>query len=195
MRVAHQVRFDRKQRVRKLINGKPIVLAIDEFWQTDKNAAFREENNDHLATIRKNEGAVLLATQNARTALNSPNSHTFKQQIPTKIFFGDESASYDDLVTGLGLTDAEFLAVTQTLPNLRHTFLIKRPGGSVLCRFDLSKAKDKVAVISARASTYELMNSLIAQYGPEPEAWVPHYERLAPNVVDEPTAKKMEAAE
>lgn len=182
-------------RTRKLIDGKPIILAIDEFWQTDKVPAFRDENNDHLKTIRKNEGVVLLATQSARDAINSPNAHTFKQQIPTKIFFGDESASRADLVDELGLTEAEYLAVTQQLPTLHHTFLIKRPGGSVLCRFDLSGAKDKIAVVSGRRATYELMNRLVAQHGSDPEAWVPHFERLAPSVVDAPTLQPAEAAE
>jgi type IV secretion system protein VirB4 len=181
-------------RTRKLIDGRPIVLAVDEFWQTDRVPAFRDENNDHLKTIRKNEGVVLLATQSARDALNSPNAHTFKQQVPTKIFFGDESANRDDLVDGMGLTEAEFLAVTQQLPNLRHTFLMKRPGGSVLCRFDMSGARDKIAVISARRSTYDLMNRLIARHGPEPRAWVPHFERLAPGAVDDPTAAAGEEA-
>ena len=89
-----------------------------------------------------------------------------------------------------------FLAVTQQLPNMRHTFLMKRPGGSVLCRFDLSGARDKIAVISARHATHELMNRLIARHGPAPEAWVPHFERLAPGIVDQPTADggKEEAA-
>ena len=181
-------------RTRKLIDGQPIVLAVDEFWQTDRVPAFRDENNDHLKTIRKNEGAVLLATQSPRDALNSPNAHTLKQQVPTKIFFGDESASRVDLVEGLGLTEAEYLAVTQILPNMRHTFLIKRPGGSVLCRFDLSGAKDKIAVISGRRATYELMNRLIARHGAAPEAWVPHFERMAPGVVDQPTLGTEEAA-
>ena len=181
-------------RTRKLIDGRPIVLAVDEFWQTDRVPAFRDENNDHLKTIRKKEGAVLLATQSARDALNSPNAHTLKQQVPTKIFFGDESASREDLMDGLGLTEAEYLAVTQQLPNLRHTFLMKRPGGSVLCRFDLSGAREKVAVISARAATYDLCNRLIARHGPDPADWVPHFERQAPGVVDAPTLKTEVAA-
>ena len=181
-------------RTRKLIDGRPIVLAVDEFWQTDKVEAFRAENNDHLKTIRKNEGVVLLATQAAHDALNSPVAHTIKQQTPTKIFFGEETASRADLVDGLGLTEAEYLAVTQQLPAMRHTFLIKRPGGSVLCRFDLSGAKDKVAVISARESTYALMNRLIAKHGPDPEAWVPHFERQAPHIAANPTQPAMQQA-
>jgi type IV secretion system protein VirB4 len=173
-------------RTRKLIDGRPIVLAVDEFWQTDRVPSFRNENNDHLKTIRKNEGVVLLATQSARDALNSPNAHTFKQQVPTKIFFGDESASREDLIDGLGLTETEYLAVRQQLPNMRHTFLMKRPGGSVLCRFDMSGAREKIAVISARRATYDLMDRLIARYGSDPESWVPHFERLAPAVIDDP---------
>ena len=177
-------------RTRKLIDGRPIVLVVDEFWRADSVPAFRDENNDHLKTIRKNEGVVLLATQSARDALNSPIAHTFQQQIPTKIFFGDESARREDLVDGMGLSEAEFLAVTQQLPNMRHTFLMKRPGGSVLCRFDLSQARDKIAVLSARRATHDLMNRLIARHGPEPEEWVPHFERLAPDLVDQPTAER-----
>ena len=67
-------------------------------------------------------------------------AHTLKQQFPTKIFFGDEEASADELIDGLGLTVPEYKAVTQILPRMQHAFLIKRPGASVICRNDLSKA-------------------------------------------------------
>ena len=87
----------------------------------------------------------------------------------------------------MGLSEAEFEAVTQVLPTRRHTFLMQRPGGSVLCKFDLSGAREKIAVLSARRATYDLMNRLIAEHGDEPQAWVPHFERMAPHVVDTPT--------
>jgi len=179
-------------RTRKLIDGQPIIVAVDEFWQTEKVPAFAAENNDHLKTIRKNEGVVLLATQSARDALDSPNAHTFKQQVPTKIFFGDDSASRADLVDGMGLTEAEFLAVTQQLPNMRHTFLVKRPTGSVLCRLDLGGVPHLIPFVSGRRGTYELMNRLIARHGARPELWVPHFEREAPHVAAEPTIVRTE---
>ena len=72
---------------------------------------------------------------------------------------------------------------------------LKRPSGSVLCRFDLSGAMDKVAVVSARESTYQLMNRLIAVHGPDPQAWVPHYERQAPRLAADPSLLYAEAAE
>jgi type IV secretion system protein VirB4 len=178
------------QRTQALIDGTPIVFVIDEMWAVDKNAAFSADNNDKLTTIRKNEGAVILATQSARTALTSPNAHTFKQQIPTKIFFADDTATRDDLIDGFGLTEAEYHAVKVTLGTRRHQFLIKRPGGSVICRFDLSKRPDQIAVISGRRSTYDLMDELKAKHGQRPENWVPEFEKLAPGRVDKPVARK-----
>ncbi len=137
---------------------------------------------------------MLLATQSAHDALSSAVAHTIKQQTPTKIFFGDESASHADLVGEMKLTEAEYLAVTQQLPNLRHAFLIKRPGGSVLCRFDLSGMRDKIAVISGRRSTYDLSNRLIARHGSDPQAWVPHFEAQAPGLSDDPSTIIMQEA-
>ena len=94
----------------------------------------------------------------------------------------------------MGLTEAEFLAVTQQLPLMRHSFLIKRPSGSVLCRFDLSGLRDKVAVISGRRSTYALSNRLIARHGADPRDWVPHFEIQAPGLSDDPSTIIMQEA-
>lgn len=181
-------------RVRKLINGQPIMLVVDEAWQLDKVEAFRDDIQGHLKEIRKSEGVVGLATQNVGTVVCSDNAEDYRKQIPTKIFFADEGAGRVELMDGMGLTEAEFLAVTEILPNLRHTFLLKRPGGSVLCRFDLSNAKDKIAVVSARKSTYALMNRLIARHGADPEVWVPHFEQLAPSIAADPTSEQEAAA-
>ncbi len=107
-------------------------------------------------------------------------AHTLKQQFPTKIFYGDEEASAEELIDGLGLTLTEYKTVTQVLPQMRHAFLIKRPGASVICRMDLSKALDQVSVLSGRDSTYALMRELQSIHGTRPEQWVPAYEAQAP---------------
>lgn len=174
-------------RVRKLINGDPIMLTVDEAWQLEKVAAFRDDMQGNLQEIRKKEGIIGLATQNVGTMLRSPNAENYRRQIPTTIFFGDEAASRADLIDGMGLTEAEYQAVTTDLPNMRRAFLLKRPSGSVLCRFDLGGLKGKLAVISARTKTYELMNRLIARHGPEPQQWVPRFEEQAPGLADNPT--------
>jgi type IV secretion system protein VirB4 len=181
-------------RTRKLIDGRPIVLAIDEMWHAEQNATFSEDNHDQMKTIRKNEGVVVLATQDPADPLKSAHASTYIQQIPTKIFFGDQDASRSALIDGFKLTEAEFEAVNSKLGLLKHAFLLKRPGGSVICRFDLSRRKDQIAVISGRRATYELALELRRKYGEAPELWVPHYEREAPLVVDDPQLQTREKA-
>jgi len=182
-------------RSRKLINGQPLVLAVDEGWVLDTVPECRDEYKDNLKTIRKNEGVVVLATQSPGLALKSEIADDYKQQIPTKIFFADSEAKYEDLVTGMGLTDAEYDHVVNKLPNMPFTFLVKRPSGSVLCTLNLSDLPGMVSVISGRRSTYDLMERLIAKHGDDPSSWVPHFERQAPSIVDEPTLNFAEAAE
>jgi type IV secretion system protein VirB4 len=181
-------------RTRKLIDGTPIVLAIDEMWHVAQNETFEADNNDQLATIRKNEGVVLMSTQNPQTVLNMRNAHTYLQQIPTKIFFSDQDASAKALIDGFKLTTAEFEAVTSKLSTMKHAFLLKRPGGSTICRFDLGRRPDQIAVISGRRATYELALELRRKYGEEPQLWVPHFERLAPGLVDDPLLQRKDKA-
>lgn len=177
-----------------LLTGRPVIFIVDEFQKIDQNKAFSADNADKLATIRKREGAVILATQSARTAIRSENSHILLQQTPTKILFADVEASFADLVTTMGLTLPEFHAVTVTLASRKHQFLVKRPSGSFIGQFDFSRRADQIAVISGRSSTYALMEKLKAEFGPAPEQWVPEFELQAPFVVDEPALEEVPAA-
>ena len=181
-------------RMNQRIDGRPMMIAIDEFWQAADRPVFLDMANDMAKTGRKREVALILATQSPRDALNSPMAHTLKQQFPTKIFFGDEEASSDDLIDGLGLTVAEYKTVTMVLPRMKHAFLIKRPGASVIVRNDLSRALAQVSVLSGRDTTYALMRELQRNLGREPEQWVPTFEQEAPKLVDSPFTKRSIAA-
>jgi type IV secretion system protein VirB4 len=179
-------------RTDRRITGAPLLIAIDEFWQASDKPVFVDMTNDKAKTGRKREVALMLATQSAHDALASPMAHTLKQQFPTKIFFGDEEASADELIDGLGLTVPEYKAVTQILPRMQHAFLIKRPGASVICRNDLSKALAQVSVLSGRDATYELMRELQARHGRAPEQWVPFFEEEAPQLSKKPLVRRRE---
>jgi type IV secretion system protein VirB4 len=63
-------------RVEALVDGRRLVVAIDEFWKALADAEFRDMVNDRLKTIRKRNGALILATQSPRDALNSPIAHS-----------------------------------------------------------------------------------------------------------------------
>jgi type IV secretion system protein VirB4 len=175
---------------------KPLIIMLDECWQTIgkkettgtaiDNTRFVGMFNDKSKTIRKNEGAIGLITQNAFDLLNSEMKHSIQQNMPTKEFFGDRQARAEDLIDGFNLTAREFHIIKNVLPTRRHALLVKRPDASFIAVNDLSAVADKVTVLSGRRSTYDLLLALREKFGDRSEQWVPHYERLAPRVVDDP---------
>ncbi len=164
-------------RIEGLVDGRRLIVAIDEFWKALADPEFRELVNDKLKTIRKLNGAVVLATQSPRDALSSPISHSIIEQCPTQIIMPNDKADRTDYVDGLKLTEPEFLAVSEDLTAGGRRFLLKQGNVSVACELDLSGMDDLVAVLSGREKTVRLMKRLIAELGPEPEAWLPVFKR------------------
>ncbi len=168
-------------RVEALVDGRRLVVAIDEFWKALADEAFRDLVNDKLKTIRKLNGAVILATQSPRDALNSPIAHSIIEQCPTQVFMPNGKGDAVDYVKGFKLTDSEFAAVTEDLvqpgADGGRRFLLKQGDASVACELNLSGLDDLRAVISGTNNTVPLMERLIRELGPEPEAWLPAFRR------------------
>lgn len=164
-------------RVERLLDGRRLVLVIDEFWKALLDPGFRELVNDKLKTIRKLNGLVMLGTQSPADALNSPIAHSIIEQCPTQILMPNPRAAAADYRDGLKLTEPEFRAVREDLTVGGRRFLLKQGTASVACTLDLGGLDDLVAVLSARAGTVRLMERLIAEHGPQPDAWLPHFRR------------------
>lgn len=160
-------------RVESLLDGRRLVLAIDEFWKVLLDAGFRDLVNDKLKTIRKLNGLVILATQSPADALRSPIAHSIIEQCPTQILMPNTRADAADYRDGLKLTEPEYLAVREDLAVGGHRFLLKQGNASVACELDLAGMDDLIAVLSGRASTVRLMERLIEDVGPDPAAWLP----------------------
>ena len=182
-------------RVGLLANGDPFLLVIDEAWQIDLQPELAGVVGHSLATIRKDEGVVLLATQMPESYSGSKLAAAYRNQVPTSIWYADAGADRTALAREHHMTAAEIEVVTEQLPNMPHCFLLKRPGESIICRFDLSGAPQALAVLSARRKTYDLMRSLQARHGTAPEQWLPHYERLAPGLAADPIGARDEPAD
>lgn len=164
-------------RVERLLDGRRLVLVIDEFWKALLDPGFRELVNDKLKTIRKLNGLVMLGTQSPADALNSPIAHSIVEQCPTQILMPNPRADAADYRDGLKLTEPEFRAVREDLTVGGRRFLLKQGTASVACALDLGGLDDLVAVLSARAGTVRLMERLIAEHGPQPDAWLPQFRR------------------
>lgn len=164
-------------RIESLLDGRRLVLAIDEFWKVLLDAGFRDIVNDKLKTIRKLNGLVILATQSPADALRSPIAHSIIEQCPTQMLMPNTRADAADYRDGLKLTEPEYLAVREDLTVGGHRFLLKQGNTSVACELDLTGMDDLIAVLSGRASTVRLMERLIADVGPDPAAWLPLFRR------------------
>ena len=162
-------------RAEALIDGRRLVFAIDEFWKALLDPAFRDLVHDKLKTLRKQNAPVLLATQSPHDALASPIAHTIIEQCVNQIHMPNDKADPADYIRGLKLTEAEFRMVHDDMAGGGRRFLLKQGKTSVVCELDLSYAPDHVAVLSGRKESVNLLTRLLAEHGPDPSVWLPHF--------------------
>ena len=159
--------------VRQLLDGRRLVCWMDEFWRLLADAAFEKFAKDGPKTWRKLNGVMCLATQSVGDVLESPISRTLIEQTPTKIFFPNSDANADDYIRGLGLTEREFRLVREQLEPGSRMFLVKQAHHSVVCKLDLKGFDAELAIISGREQQVQRMHQLIAEFGEDPDAWMP----------------------
>ena len=166
-------------RVERLIDGRRLIIDIDEFWKALGDDAFRDLANNKLKTIRKQNGVMVFGTQSPRDALASPIAHTIVEQCPTQIFLPNARGTRSDYVDGFHLTDAEFRLIKEELAPESRRFLIKQGHNSVVAKLDLTCFDDELAVLSGRTETVELLDRIRAEVGDDSACWLPifHTER------------------
>ena len=164
-------------RVEELIDGRRIVIAIDEFWKALGDEAFRALANDGLKTIRKKNGVMVFGTQSPRDALASPIAHTIVEQCPTQVFFPNPRGQLADYVEGFHLTRTEFRLIREDLAPESRRFLIKQGHHAVVAELDLSSMGDALSVLSGRTANVELLDRIRSKVGDDPAAWMPRFQQ------------------
>ena len=161
--------------VRQLLDGRRLVCWMDEFWRLLADSAFENFAKDGPKTWRKLNGVMCLATQSVSDVLNSPISRTLIEQTPTKIFFPNGNADFQEYTRGLGLTRREFTLIKEQLEPGSRMFLVKQGHQSVVCELDLSGFTAELAVISGTASEVARMHQIMKISGPSSAAWLPEF--------------------
>jgi type IV secretion system protein VirB4 len=159
--------------VRRLLDGRPLVCWMDEFWRLLSDAAFETFAKDGPKTWRKLNAAMCLATQSASDVLQSGISRTIIEQTPTKIFFPNPDAEASEYTQGFGLSEREFQLVKHELEPGSRKFLVKQGHTSVVCQLDLKGFDAELSVISGRASEVARLHQILARVGPQPNQWLP----------------------
>ena len=161
-------------RVTQILDGRRVVLSIDEFRFYLKNAQFAAVVDNLLLTVRKSNGAVFLALQMPEHILESPLGPSIVTQCQTKIIYPSPTADRDVYINGLKCTEGEDRAVREDMLIGKRRFLLKREKGSVICEFDLGDMREYIAVLSGRANTVRFAENLRRQFGDDPAAGFLH---------------------
>jgi len=159
----------------RLIDGRRLAIFFSEFWKSMGDPQFARFLKDLLKTLRKKNGFVVLDSQSPSDALEHPLARTLIEQVATMFLFPNPGADRAEHVEKLGLSKREFNLIKTDLPEGSGMFLLRQGRHSVVLQLPLAGMDDDLAVLSARTSNLALMDRLIAQYGEDPDAWVPHF--------------------
>jgi type IV secretion system protein VirB4 len=171
-------------RLEALIDGRPLIYVMDEFWKIlDGKGGLKEFAKNKQKTIRKQNGLGIFATQSPEDALASDIAAALVEQTATMILLPNPNASRDDYVGGLKLTDAEYQVVV-SLDERSRCFLVKQGHASAVCQLNLRGLDDHLAVISASTDNIEIMHEVLTSraeaedVAPDaltPEKWLQHF--------------------
>jgi type IV secretion system protein VirB4 len=158
-------------RIEQLIDGRRIIIAIDEFWKALLDEGFRDLAQNKLKTIRKQGGLMLFATQSPRDAIASPIAHTIIEQCPTQIFMPNPRGNHADYVDGFKLTEREYQLIARELSPESRRFIVKQGHTSVVAELNLNGFDDELAILSGRTANVELADAIRAEVGSR-EDWL-----------------------
>ena len=148
-------------RLEALIDGRPLIYVMDEFWKIlDGGGGLKEFAKNKQKTIRKQNGLGIFATQSPEDALNSDIAAALIEQTATMVLLPNPNASREDYIEGLKLTEAEF-QVVKSLDERSRCFLVKQGHDSTVCQLNLRGMDDALAVISASTDNIEIMHRII----------------------------------
>lgn len=171
-------------RLEKIIDGRPLIYVMDEFWKIlDGGGALKDFAKNKQKTIRKQNGLGIFATQSPEDALASDISAALVEQTATMILLPNPNASREDYVEGLKLTESEY-QVVKNLDERSRCFLVKQGHAATVCQLNLRGLDDSLAVISASTDNIEIMHRVIneeafavgvSQGDLAPEQWLPRF--------------------
>jgi len=159
-------------RTEAMLDGRRFIYVFDEWWRALSGEDFAELTKNKGKTIRKQDGLLILSTQEPDDALKSTVGKSVLQQCATLVLLANPSASRDDYVEGLKLTETEY-EIVKRLPE-RH-FLVKQRSSSGVAQLDLSKLQMELAVLSGTPDRARLVAEIAAECGGDPEKWLPRY--------------------
>ncbi|MDP8042537.1 VirB4 family type IV secretion/conjugal transfer ATPase [Pasteurella atlantica] len=168
-------------RIQMMLDGRRVILFMDEFWKWLQGAIFSEFIYDLLKTIRKRNGFLVMITQSPQEILDSPVSRTIIEQVETFIYLPNNKADYDQYVGSFRVSSKEFDLI-KSFDDDSRKFLIKKGndgegdsrGNTVVAKLDLSGiGKANLKILSGSTDNIAIMNNIIKDVGNNSKDWLP----------------------
>src|SRR3989449_549371 len=156
-------------RIDQRLDGGPTLLLIDEAWMALMHSLFGARVNQWLLQLRKQNAAVVLATQSPAQLAQLAHRHTIVDSCVTKIYLPNPDAgtpAQAPLYHDLGLNEREVAIITRATPK-RHYYL-KSPRGSRLFELGLGPVALSFLAADPGASMEETrrhLETLITTHG------------------------------
>jgi type IV secretion/conjugal transfer VirB4 family ATPase len=161
----------------RLEQGRPSLIVIEEAWLPLMKGLFAARIKQWLLTLRKQNAAVLLATQSLAQLYQSPNRAILLESCPTKILLPNPEAAapgHIALYRDLGLNDTEIDLLARA--RRKRDYYFKSPRGSRL--FELGLGPLALAFVGTpdgltQAEAIAEARPLIARHGAAwPREWL-----------------------
>lgn len=165
---------------RKLAEGKPLIIMIDEAWALFDDPKFGPRIQDWIKTIRKLDGILVFMTQEASDAAKSSICDTLIQSTENRIFFANPKADRKTYVDAFRLTETEFEA-TSSMPPKSRLALISDGSGSAVVSTRLDLPEPFYKVLSATGDSLAEMDQLRAELGED--SWLEAF--MTPTQIEE----------
>lgn len=157
-----------------LIDGRPFIYVMEEFWKPLLDPHFSAFARDKQKTIRKQGGLGIFVTQSPSDVLTHPIGKTMVEQSVTQVYLPNPRADRADYVDGFKLSEAEY-EIVRALPETSRTFLVKQGQSSAICRFDLGGLDEVLSIVSGTTENVLLLDEIRATLGDDPRDWMPSF--------------------
>jgi type IV secretion system protein VirB4 len=138
------------RRIERRLGSRPTLIIIDEAWMALMNSLFGAKISQWLLTLRKQNAAVVLATQSPSQLAQLATRNTVLDSCPTRIYLPNPDAiapGQSSLYRDLGLNARQIECIASATPK-RHYYFTS-PRGSRL--FELGLGPVSLAFLAGRA--------------------------------------------
>ncbi|RYF10895.1 MAG: hypothetical protein EOO40_04290 [Deltaproteobacteria bacterium] len=154
-------------RVEMRLDGRPLLIPIDEGWRAMDVPEFKEPINKSGRTIRSKNGVLVFITQSPSDAINSGIAQSLIEQCPNQLHFSNPRASREDYVQGLKRTHGEYDAL-MGIQKGSGQFLLCKGAESSIQQLPLHALGDDLALLSASEQSLRIVDEIPADVRADP---------------------------